>query len=180
MDRAARGTTSPAMGERGPRGCCVPTRRPEAGHNPAAAENFSRRELPALVLPALAGLSMNDLSRPHVNTSTFRSSPGASTALVADGKGIFLHSLRHTHGSQLLSQGVPLPAVSKRLGHANRAITAAIYSHALSEDEAAAAVTWNKAMEQTILGTPAAAEKVRPSILMVADGCGKGCFLRIS
>lgn len=78
-------------------------------------------------------------------------------------KGIFLHSLRHTHGSQLLSAGVPLPTVSKRLGHANPQITAAIYSHAFQADEAAAAVTWNKAMEQTILGTPAAAEKVRPS-----------------
>ena len=78
-------------------------------------------------------------------------------------KGISLHSLRHTHGSQLLSQGVPLPTVSRRLGHSNTAITAAIYSHAFQADEAAAAVTWNKAMEQTILGTPAAAEKVRPS-----------------
>jgi integrase len=31
-------------------------------------------------------------------------------------KGISLHMLRHTHGSQLLSAGVPLPAVPKRLG----------------------------------------------------------------
>ena len=46
-------------------------------------------------------------------------------------KGFSLHTLRHTHGSQLLSEGVPLPAVSKRLGHANTHITATVYSHAL-------------------------------------------------
>lgn len=39
-------------------------------------------------------------------------------------KGVSLHTLRHTHGSHLLSNGVPLPTVSKRLGHANPYITA--------------------------------------------------------
>jgi len=41
------------------------------------------------------------------------------------------HALRHWHASQLLSQGVPLPVVSQRLGHSNRALTLAVYSHAL-------------------------------------------------
>jgi len=54
-------------------------------------------------------------------------------------KGVGLHTLRHTHGSMLLSAGVPLPAVSKRLGHANPNITAAVYSHALPSDEERAA-----------------------------------------
>jgi integrase len=39
----------------------------------------------------------------------------------------------------LLSEGVPLPAVSKRLGHSSVYMTATIYSHALPKDEAAAA-----------------------------------------
>lgn len=53
-----------------------------------------------------------------------------------------LHTLRHTHASSLLSKGVPLPAVSSRLGHADTNITAKIYSHALPDDDARAADAW--------------------------------------
>ena len=64
--------------------------------------------------------------------------------------GVSLHTIRHSHGSQLLSLGVPLPTVSKRLGHANVHVTATVYSHALPEDEIAAAQIWNKAMSGTL------------------------------
>lgn len=43
-------------------------------------------------------------------------------------KGVTLHVLRHSHASQLLSKGTPLPVVSKRLGHASPAVTLSIYS----------------------------------------------------
>ena len=46
-------------------------------------------------------------------------------------EGVSLHSLRHTHASELLSKGVPIPTVAKRLGHANANITLSIYAHAL-------------------------------------------------
>lgn len=65
-------------------------------------------------------------------------------------KGVGLHSLRHSHGSQLLSAGVPLPAVSRRLGHSSPYVTATIYSHALAKDELAAAEIWDSAIGQTI------------------------------
>ena len=52
------------------------------------------------------------------------------------------HTLRHTHASNLLSRGVPLPAVSARLGHADPNVTARIYSHALPNDDQRAADTW--------------------------------------
>lgn len=58
--------------------------------------------------------------------------------------GVGLHTLRHTHGSMLLSAGVPLPAVSKRLGHANPNITAAVYSHALPQDDERAVEAWER------------------------------------
>jgi integrase len=48
--------------------------------------------------------------------------------------GVSLHTIGHSHGSQLLSLGVPLPTVSKRLGHANVHVTATIYSHAPPHD----------------------------------------------
>jgi len=44
------------------------------------------------------------------------------------------HHLRHNAGSYLLSENVPITAVSKILGHANPAITMSIYAHELKED----------------------------------------------
>ena len=61
-------------------------------------------------------------------------------------------TLRHSHGSQLLSVGVPLPAVSKRLGHTNIYTTARIYAHSLESDESAAAEKW-EAMQRAV-GSP--------------------------
>jgi integrase len=61
-------------------------------------------------------------------------------------QGIGLHSLRHSHGSQLLSKGVPLPAVSKRLGHSSPNITATVYAHAFDADESAAARIWDQSV----------------------------------
>ena len=48
------------------------------------------------------------------------------------------HKLRHLSASLALQNGVPLPLVSKRLGHSSVAITASVYSHALTGDEQAA------------------------------------------
>lgn len=62
-------------------------------------------------------------------------------------EGVGLHSLRHSHASQLLAAGVSLPAVSKRLGHSSVHVTAQIYSHSFTADELAAAEAWNAAME---------------------------------
>lgn len=47
-----------------------------------------------------------------------------------------IHDLRHSHASWLLAAGVPLVAVSKRLGHADVGITANTYAH-LAPDDAA-------------------------------------------
>jgi integrase len=54
-------------------------------------------------------------------------------------KGASLHSLRHTHTSHLLADGVPLPVVSARLGHSSVRMTAETYSHMIhgQDDEAA-------------------------------------------
>jgi integrase len=76
-----------------------------------------------------------------------------------------LHTLRHTHASTLLSKGVPLPAVSVRLGHADTNITAKIYSHALPQDDARAADAWDSAVRSSELlahhGAPALPQKVQ-------------------
>jgi integrase len=65
-------------------------------------------------------------------------------------EGFSLHSLRHSHASVLLGEGVPLPVVSERLGHANSNITLAVYSHALPADVRAASQAWRNALSEVI------------------------------
>ena len=68
-------------------------------------------------------------------------------AMVAAGlENVSLHSLRHTHASELLSKGAPIPAIAERLGHASANVTLGIYSHALPADNRAVAKLWNDAL----------------------------------
>jgi len=59
-------------------------------------------------------------------------------------KGTSLHTLRHSHGSHLLAAGVPLPAVSERLGHSSVHVTAEVYAHALRGQDDEAAKRWEE------------------------------------
>ena len=55
------------------------------------------------------------------------------------------HSLRHTNASLLIANGINIPTVSKRLGHANVSTTTKIYSHAIqAADEKAANILAEK------------------------------------
>jgi integrase len=65
-------------------------------------------------------------------------------------EGVSLHSLRHSHATILLSNGVPVAVVSQRLGHSDQNITLSIYSHALPADTRAAAKIWNDSMADVI------------------------------
>jgi integrase len=62
-----------------------------------------------------------------------------STAMTRAGlPHITLHSLRHTHASQLITSGMDILTVSRRLGHGSPGITPNVYGHLLrSEDRAA-------------------------------------------
>jgi integrase len=54
---------------------------------------------------------------------------------------VSIHSLRHTSATMLLMNGLPVKAVSSRLGHTNAVTTSQIYSHALqSVDKQAAEI----------------------------------------
>lgn len=46
------------------------------------------------------------------------------------------HALRHTHCSYLISKGIPIEYISKRLGHSSISITLDVYSHLLDEHRA--------------------------------------------
>ncbi len=59
---------------------------------------------------------------------------------------ITLHSLRHTHATQLLAAGVDAKTVSKRLGHSSVAFTLQTYVHVVAEVERGAADTMGAIM----------------------------------
>ncbi len=52
---------------------------------------------------------------------------------------VTLHSLRHTNATLMIAQGTDVCTVSKRLGHANTAITLNVYAHALKSKDREAA-----------------------------------------
>jgi integrase len=59
-------------------------------------------------------------------------------------KGVSLHTLRHSHGSQLLAAGMEITAVSERLGHSSVRVTADVYSHAIRGRDDEAARRWEE------------------------------------
>jgi integrase len=70
-------------------------------------------------------------------------------------KGAALHVLRHSHTSHLLASGVPLPAVSARLGHSSIRTTQEIYAHMIRGQDDEAARKWEE-FQQRNRGVPAA------------------------
>jgi integrase len=69
--------------------------------------------------------------------------------------------LRHTHTSVLLAQGVPLPAVSARLGHSSVRTTQEIYAHMITGQDEEAARKWE---EYQNLNRPAASENGKETL----------------
>ncbi len=70
---------------------------------------------------------------------------------------IRFHDLRHTHGSLLIKEGVPVKVVSERLGHAHIAHTIQTYQHLLPGMQADAAQTYERLAK---LAPPADSETV--------------------
>lgn len=68
---------------------------------------------------------------------------------------IRFHDLRHTHGSLLLKEGVPVKVVSERLGHAHIAHTLQTYQHVLPGMQEDAARTAERLATPTLPPTKA-------------------------
>ena len=70
---------------------------------------------------------------------------------------IRLHDARHTHGTVLADAGVPVHAISARLGHASVATTMHFYVHAGAEADRRAALTFDevvRASGNNVVTTP--------------------------
>ncbi len=59
-------------------------------------------------------------------------------------KGAALHLLRHTMASHMLASGVPVPAVSARLGHSDMQTTLRIYGHMIHGQDDEAVRKWEE------------------------------------
>jgi len=73
------------------------------------------------------------VGKQQVRASGRPRSPNALTkewtaAAAGLGVDVGLHALRHTHASALISKGVPITMISKRLGHASPNVTLAVYA----------------------------------------------------
>jgi integrase len=67
---------------------------------------------------------------------------------------ITLHSLRHSHASQLIASGLDVLTISRRLGHGSPTITLGIYGHLFADtDDRAAAI-----IEAALSGSPRGTE----------------------
>ena len=69
----------------------------------------------------------------RVSNNTVNSSLTNALKRAKIDKMVTFHALRHTHASILLSQGVQLLTISRRLGHSDANITLKTYSHILDE-----------------------------------------------
>jgi integrase len=79
-------------------------------------------------------------------------------ALKLDGS---LHSLRHTHASQLIAGGIDLLTVGRRIGHSSAAITLAVYGHLTAGTDAKAAAVLENVFGESRGGNPVAIEGLK-------------------
>jgi integrase len=111
-----------------------------------------KAQLENRVALGLGRLSADALAFPVAPDDDSPISPGAFSAEwrdVADRIGLVgvpLHSLRHTHASQLIDAGVDVVTISERLGHASPAITLKIYAHLFRKDDGKVAEAINAAL----------------------------------
>ena len=54
---------------------------------------------------------------------------------ISEVRPLQIHCLRHAHASLLIAKGVPITAISKRLGHTSPKITLSIYSHTTQDSD---------------------------------------------
>ena len=123
----------------------------QAGLRHIPLEPFLRDALADLRNPGKTGAAQDGVANDGLVFTTSKGKPLGVHNVIKSFKELLrvaglartlrIHDLRHTAGSTMLASGVPLTTVSKILGHANAAITARIYAHALAKGDSAAVAT---------------------------------------
>ncbi len=90
-------------------------------------------------------------------------------------KTVTMHAMRHTHATLMLAAGVPLHVVSRRLGHASEAFTAATYAHVLPQQGAEAAASFAAAIrDQSVTNGAEEPPLGRPSVPLTCGSFSSG------
>jgi len=76
--------------------------------------------------------------------------------------GLRLHDLRHTHAAVLISSGVPLTAIQRRMGHSSIKVTSDMYGHLMPEVDAGILASVRSAFGYPVPAQPARAEVPQP------------------
>ena len=87
--------------------------------------------------------------------------------------GVTLHALRHSFGSRLLADGVPIKHVSEQMGHANVTMTLNVYQHVLRATSAEATRHLDKHIHAGPPTTLRLVKRAPPDLiaLEMLDGC---------
>ncbi len=94
--------------------------------------------------PAGLGLIFHTRNGTALNLNNLRFQDFWPTIKRAKLPRVRIHDLRHFHASLLLANGVDLPAVSGRLGHASKSFTLATYGHEMAGGQEQAATIANQ------------------------------------
>ena len=112
-----------------------------------------------------AGLSWqhNDLVFPRDNGEPrnprhYTRAFGVFAKAIGFPKGITLHSLRHTHATNLLQAGVPVKAVQYRLGHSSASMTLDVYGHFVPNIQDGIADTLSSMLQENPVATSVATQ----------------------
>ncbi|WP_164993320.1 tyrosine-type recombinase/integrase [Macrococcus sp. DPC7161] len=76
---------------------------------------------------------VNEIGTPIPRTTIYNTLQHVSKKVLGEDFIISAHELRHTHASLLFNSGVPLKAISMRLGHKDISTTEKIYTHVSNE-----------------------------------------------
>jgi len=114
---------------------------------------YRRKQLELRLALGLGRLSADDYVFPHPEGGPWRPDAlsSAFSRLVHALKlpRVRLHALRHSHASALISAGLDVVSVSRRLGHGSANITLGVYGHLFASKDAAAADAIDAAMRGT-------------------------------
>lgn len=95
------------------------------------------REVADELAPLVAGKERHELVFTEADgrpvTRNFRQRTWLRICERAGLEGLRLHDLRHTHAAVLISAGIPLTAVQRRLGHSSIRVTSDMYGHLMPE-----------------------------------------------
>jgi len=118
--------------------------------SPKTKQSFRRITMPTAIMERIKAYMDNLYEVPECKMFCATSRPIyerlTKWSKLAGIRPINVHGLRHSNASYLISLGIPITVISRRLGHKNPKITLDTYSHMYREDESNVADILAKAL----------------------------------